>query len=342
MLKNCYSKNKEEYFYSITPRLPINTNDISYDNNPKIKEYIEKSIITIILNKQQKIKNKSENEIYNEFKILKYYIDNDKIHYNNLFEENDLKNRYSDIRTYLYNTVPLSTNIYINASFINFPKKNFFIATQAPLNNTIEDFFQMVLDYNINIIIMLCSCYENGKLKCIEYYDNDLNDNLKKFNIEVISDKKINNYNLKYREIKIIDKLNNNRKKIIHQIQLLGWNDHNILDLNKYYDSFIYLFKYIIKNNNNSPVLTHCSAGVGRTGTFISLFCIYYEILNQINENKKEINFSIFNFVRKIKELRMFLVENETQYKFIYNFIDKFLQNMYNEYKENKNNINSK
>jgi len=342
MLKNCYSKNKEEYFYSITPRLPINSNDISYDNNPKIKEYIEKSIITIILNKQQKIKNKSENEIYNEFKILKYYIDNDKIHYNNLFEENDLKNRYSDIRTYLYNTVPLSTNIYINASFINFPKKNFFIATQAPLNNTIEDFFQMVLDYNINIIIMLCSCYENGKLKCIEYYDNDLNDNLKKFNIEVISDKKINNYNLKYREIKIIDKLNNNRKKIIHQIQLLGWNDHNILDLNKYYDSFIYLFKYIIKNNNNSPVLTHCSAGVGRTGTFISLFCIYYEILNQINENKKEINFSIFNFVRKIKELRMFLVENETQYKFIYNFIDKFLQNMYNEYKENKNNINSK
>jgi hypothetical protein len=103
MLKNCYSKNKEEYFYSITPRLPINSNDISYDNNPKIKEYIEKSIITIILNKQQKIKNKSENEIYNEFKILKYYIDNDKIHYNNLFEENDLKNRYSDIRTYLYN-----------------------------------------------------------------------------------------------------------------------------------------------------------------------------------------------------------------------------------------------
>jgi protein tyrosine phosphatase len=212
MLKN-YSKNKDEFSYSSTPRLPINTNDLSYDNYPKIIEQINKSQITFSINKTI-LKLKSDNEIYNEFKILKNFIDNDKIHYNNLIEENDIKNRYSDIRTYLYNTVPLSSNNYINASFINFPKKNFFIATQAPLNNTIEDFYQMIFDYDINIIVMLCSCYENGKLKCIEYYDSDLNEKLKKFYIEIIDEKKINNFNLKYREIKILDKINNKNKII--------------------------------------------------------------------------------------------------------------------------------
>ena len=339
MLKN-YSKNKDEFSYSTTPRLPINTNDISYDNYPKIIEQINKSQIIFSLNKTKSFKFKSENEIYNEFKILKNFIDNDKIHYNNLIEENDIKNRYSDIRTYVYNTVPLSSNNYINASFINFPKKNFFIATQAPLNNTIEDFYQMIFDYDINIIVMLCSCYENGKLKCIEYYDSDLNEKLKKFYIEIIDEKKINNFNLKYREIKIVDKINN-KNKIIKQIQILGWKDHNIIDLNKYYESFIYLIKFILQNNNNAPVLTHCSAGVGRTGTFISLFCIYFEIFKQLNEKKNEIKFSIFNLVRKIKELRIFLVENEIQYKFIYNFIDKVLQNVLNDFKENKNFLNS-
>ena len=124
MLKN-YSKNKDEFSYSSTPRLPINTNDLSYDNYPKIIEQINKSQITFSINKTI-LKLKSDNEIYNEFKILKNFIDNDKIHYNNLIEENDLKNRYSDIRTYFYNTVPLSSNDYINASFINFPKKNVF------------------------------------------------------------------------------------------------------------------------------------------------------------------------------------------------------------------------
>jgi protein tyrosine phosphatase len=187
---------------------------------------------------------------------------------------------------------------------------------------------------------MLCSCYENGKLKCIEYYDSDLNENLKKFYIEIINEKKINNFNLKYREIKIVDKINN-KNKIIKQIQILGWKDHNIIDLNKYYESFIYLIKFIVQNNNNAPVLTHCSAGVGRTGTFISLFCIYFEIFKQLNEKKSEIKFSIFNLVRKIKELRIFLVENEIQYKFIYNFIDKVLQNVWNDFKENKNFLNS-
>ena len=77
----------------------------------------------------------------------------------------------------------------------------------------------------------------------------------------------------------------------------------------------------------------HCSAGVGRTGTFISLYNLYHEIMQQIFVTKNEvIAFSIFNLVRKIKELRMHMVENEDQYVFLYYFVD-FLLNNFNEKK---------
>ena len=242
--------------------------------------------------------------------ILEKITDNDKNHIDNLSKQNK-KDRYSNIRTYKYNLVQLKSKEYINASFIHLPLKNYFIATQGPINSSINDFWDMIIEYNSTIIIMLCNEFESGREKCCQYWKG------KEY-------KETKNKNLIIRDI-IISKYNIKRE--ITQIQYIGWPDHGIPKLNEAYDSFINIIDFIIKKNNKSPVIVHCSAGVGRTGTFLSIFNIVHEII--FNKRQDLIKFSIFNTVRKLKEFRMLLVQNEEQYYFIYKFIEVFLQNYF-------------
>ena len=84
--------------------------------------------------------------------------------------------------------------------------------------------------------------------------------------------------------------------------------------------------KVIIKKKINNPILIHCSAGIGRTGVFLTLYAICNEIKKQINsQNSVDLIFNVFNFVRKLKEMRMFSVENINQYNFIYKFLEQYL-----------------
>ena len=107
-------------------------------------------------------------------------------------------------------------------------------------------------------------------------------------------------------------------------LQLLCWEDHTALNSN-YFEKIIYLINSIQNNKNNKPVVIHCSAGVGRTGTFICIYNLFREILKQINTNENEIKCSILNLVRKIKEMRMYSVENVNQFGLLYDFVDYIL-----------------
>ena len=255
-----------------------------------------------------------------EYKYLTRIIDMNDIYQQRLDNENKLC-RYSEIRTYKDNKVEIkSENGYINASWIHIPKYRSFIATQGPLESTIEDFWVMCFDYNVKIIVMLCKLDEDYKEKCANYWDT----NLKNYNIEKTCETIQINEGLRMRKFRIVQKDSGIEKNIV-QIHLTCWPDHSIPDTA--YNKIIDIIHIVDEFKENSPVVVHCSAGIGRTGTFISLYNLYHEIYEQINNiNSNEIKFSIMNLVRKLKEMRLYLVESENQYIFLYQFINLFLK----------------
>ena len=180
-------------------------------------------------------------------------------------------------------------------------------------------------EYNIEAIVMLCKLKENNIEKCANYWDCK---NLTNFEIRKIQEQALDEDNgLIVRKFQLINIYQKNLVKSITQIHLTCWEDHAALS-EDYFDKIKTLIEFVDKYRNAKPVIVHCSAGVGRTGTFISLYNIYHEIMQQIfNSNNEIIEISVFNLVRKIKELKMFMVENENQYFFLYLFINYLLVN---------------
>ena len=264
------------------------------------------------------------NNITNEFNFFEQNIDFDEDHEKHLNRGEIEKDRYSNIKPYNHNIVNISTGSkYINASPINILKNKYFISTQGPKKETIEDFWTMVWKNECNVIIMLCNEIEGGVEKCANYWDAYKNMN----NFYIISGNIIKKNEYMIREIFLF---NNSFKdgKIIHQIHFTGWPDHGVPEFKdgKIFDVFIGIIELIDKWKGFGPTVVHCSAGVGRTGTFISMYLLEKEIKMQIEKKVDTIKFSIFNLVRKLKEMRILLVQTESQYRFDYEFVKHLLK----------------
>ena len=268
------------------------------------------------------LQNFTKEKISEQFNYLKQYIDDDPAHEERLIPNNDL-NRYSNIRPYKDNVVQInSNNKYINASWVHLPTNKSFIATQGPLDTTIDDFWQMVDQYNINLIIMLCKLEENNKVKCSKYWDNT---NIHNFTLEKCENEFEYKEGLTLRNYFLKKSINQLLPPTIIQLQDTCWEDHSAPDRNSY-NKIIDLIEFIDIYKNNQPVIVHCSAGVGRSGTFISLYNLYNIIMKQIKDiNTNEIKFSIMNIVRQIKEMRIHSVQNEKQYLYLYEFVKLLL-----------------
>lgn len=196
----------------------------------------------------------------------------------------------------------------------------------------------MVLDYKIEVIIMLCNLEEDGRSKCHAYWPQSSKKDkiIKGYSISLIKEEKPLNNSFLYERHFLIRKDKEDTGCEVTQLHYTGWPDHGVPEAKTSFNEMEYMFKYTKKKFGEKPILAHCSAGVGRTGTYICSYTIWDKLEEYISLKKQEkdkqiepiggMSFSIFETVRLLKECRCYSVQSSSQYKYIYNLIAHHLK----------------
>uniref|UniRef100_A0A087XJN0 protein-tyrosine-phosphatase n=1 Tax=Poecilia formosa TaxID=48698 RepID=A0A087XJN0_POEFO len=202
-----------------------------------------------------------------------------------LLPENRGKNRYNNILPYDSTRVKLSyvdddpCSDYINASYI--PGNNFrreYIATQGPLPGTKDDFWKMVWEQNVHNVVMVTQCVEKGRVKCDHYWPFD-QDPLYYGDliVQMLSESVLPEWTI--REFRICSEQQLSFVRLVRQFHYTVWPDHGVPESTQSLIQFVRTVRdYVNRTPGSGPTVVHCSAGVGRTGTFIVLDRVLQEL----------------------------------------------------------------
>lgn len=236
--------------------------------------------------------------------------------------------RYYDIVPYSGKRIVLdkvqSGSDYINASPIEIEFQSpadtlYAISTQGPLASTIIDFWTMVRDQSIDLIVMLTDLEEKtGREKCHLYWPTSKNPNIclnSDISIEFVREEQLDD-GIIYRRFKWnrFDKI-----EYVNQYQLTHWIDHGSVQLPR----LISLLSIIAFQ---SRMIVHCSAGVGRSGTFIVAFILYHFFKTKrlpIPLDYIQGDDMILFLIEKLREQRAGMIQTFSQFKLLYQLVDK-------------------
>ncbi|XP_055989097.1 receptor-type tyrosine-protein phosphatase eta [Sorex fumeus] len=228
--------------------------------------------------------------------------------------ENRGKNRYNNVLPYDFSRVKLSiqthsTDDYINANYMpGYHSKRDFIATQGPLPNTLKDFWRMVWEKNIYAIIMLTKCVEQGRTKCEEYWPSKKAQEYGDITVANTAEIVLPEWTIRDFTVK---NSQTSESHPLRQFHFTSWPDHGVPDTTELLINFRFLVRdYMKQIPPESPVLVHCSAGVGRTGTFIAIDRLIYQI-----ENENTVD--VYGIVYDLRMHRPLMVQTEDQYVFL-------------------------
>ncbi|XP_069703999.1 receptor-type tyrosine-protein phosphatase S-like isoform X2 [Periplaneta americana] len=226
--------------------------------------------------------------------------------------QNKSKNRYGNLVAYDETRVKLKKlpedqfSDYINANYINgYNSPKFYIATQGPKRNTIVDFWRMVWQEHVQVIAMLTNIVENGKLKCEQYWPQ-LGQEVTYGSVTVLNASNKIFADFTFRMLNVTCK---GKTRKVHHLHFTSWPDHGV----PLYPQSVasYLKKLLATPPGSGPIVVHCSAGVGRTGTIILAdVCLRMAAAEGFVD--------ILGFLQQIREQRANMVDNLDQYKLVH------------------------
>ncbi|XP_039525431.1 receptor-type tyrosine-protein phosphatase delta isoform X43 [Pimephales promelas] len=229
---------------------------------------------------------------------------------------NKFKNRLVNIMPYESTRVCLQPirgvegSDYINASFIDgYRQQKAYIATQGPLAETTEDFWRMLWEHNSTIIVMLTKLREMGREKCHQYWPAERSARYQYFVVDPMAEYNMPQYIL--REFKVTD-ARDGQSRTVRQFQFTDWPEQGVPKSGEGFIDFIgQVHKTKEQFGQDGPISVHCSAGVGRTGVFITLSIV-------LERMRYEGVVDIFQTVKMLRTQRPAMVQTEDQYQFCY------------------------
>ncbi|XP_063396036.1 receptor-type tyrosine-protein phosphatase mu-like isoform X1 [Mytilus trossulus] len=229
-------------------------------------------------------------------------------------EENKLKNRFLATWPYDHSRIVLTGNTnndYINASFIDsYEKEKAYIASQGPKKNTMRDFWHMIWQEKVNTIVMVTKLEEERRKKCEQYWPQSVNKVMAVDNYRLVMKKVIQHTVYVYRLFILHSNSSKNKhERKIHHFHFTQWPDHGVPNSVKLVN--FYRKVKSIKVDKTAPMVVHCSAGVGRTGTFIAIDALY-------EHGKKEGYVDIMEYVQTMRKDRMNMVQTHEQYEVVF------------------------
>ncbi|XP_022171232.1 tyrosine-protein phosphatase 10D isoform X2 [Myzus persicae] len=251
------------------------------------------------------------------------------------------KNRFTNILPYDHSRFKLQPvddeegSDYINANYV--PGHNSvreFIVTQGPLHSTRDDFWRMCWESNARSIIMLTRCVEKGREKCDHYWPYDTHPVYYGDNICVTL---LNDTHYSDWVITEFMVCRNDQKRVIRHFHFTTWPDFGVPSPPQTLCRFVRAFRERhhagVGNNieqhqhqlqqHHRPIIVHCSAGVGRSGTFIALD----RVLQSLNDPTQVNNYiDVYGIVYAMRKERVWMVQTEQQYICIHQCIVCILQ----------------
>ncbi|XP_063398426.1 uncharacterized protein LOC134683184 [Mytilus trossulus] len=235
-------------------------------------------------------------------------------HFEGSKEENKVKNRFLTTWPYDHSRIVLKGNTktdYINASYIdNYDKEKAYIASQGPKSNTVRDFWHMIWQETVGKIVMVTQLKEGRREKCIQYWPDTVNDPMIVDNYRLTMTNEQEHTIYVYRRITISNHTNKDaRERSIHQYHFTQWPDHGVPDSIK----LVQFYRKVKRDHCdlNGPLVVHCSAGLGRTGTFIAIDAIY-------EHGKKVGHVDIMEYVQMMRKDRMNMIQTHEQYETVF------------------------